>query len=370
MSITMRALPSLLLLLAANTSAAQAVPTITLSGPRTTFGSDVELNSVRGAALLSDGRVVVADGGNSRVVVFAPSGSLQKMFGREGSGPGDFQNLYRLYGVGDTIVTWDSGLSRMVLYKPDGTIIRNVSLPAVAKHVVSIAAVRNATQYYATIRAGGGRPATGLYLDTVSVILVDGNTETPAQLGRRAFHYSYFAVEKSGTTTYNTPFLGATLMASAAGKLLTLPIGETEVIITRADGSTGGRVALPITRPNAPDRAKRFADSLIASVRESERDPGWVSRIRAAFGPNFPAARPAIAQRAVTVGTTVWFQSFQEPNEATTNWFIVDARQERLVGQVTLPKMSRVLAGTDRQVLLLLRDSDGVETIGLFDLRR
>jgi hypothetical protein len=353
-------------------SHAQSVPTLALSGPQMHVGvDDVDLHGVSGAGLLADGRIVVGDRGNSRVVVFDRAGKLQKSFGREGNGPGDFASLQYLTAFGDTIVTWDSGQSRITLWTPDGKIIRSVPLPSVAaNHVVHINAVGGPLDYIATISGGSRRTATGLFTDTAVVLRVDGRAERPSPLGSQPWKYSYFQPIGSATTTWAVPFLGETLVAISGGKILTLPLGESTVSIARPEGKVGRPVTLPVARAESKVRARNYTEALIASVKEKDRDPAWMKRLRVAFGPDFPYGRPAVAERAVPVGSTVWYQVFSEPTDRTTTWFIVDAVNERLAGRVALPKTSRVLGGNGANVLVMMRDADGVESVGLFSYRR
>src|SRR5690625_4203127 len=68
---------------------------------------------VAGTLRLSDGRVVVADGGSGEVRVFDAEGRHLATGGGQGDGPGEFRNLSRLYRLpGDTILAWDAGLRR------------------------------------------------------------------------------------------------------------------------------------------------------------------------------------------------------------------------------------------------------------------
>lgn len=352
-------------------ASAQPVPDWTLRGPRVEVGSPaVELHRVRGAGLLSDGRIAIADGGNARVVVASPAGAVEREFGRRGSGPGEFEMLYFLTAIGDTLVTWDSGTRRVALWKPDGTPIRSTALAAVTNLAVELKAVRTPTEYVAVLRTARMRPATGLYIDSATLIAIDARTGKHAEIETREWSYSYFNRSDRGTSTSATPFLGSTLLAGAAGKMTMLTLGSTSVHITRADGSRGATVQLPITAPsNTGARAKAYGDSLIRSAPNG--GASWARRVEAMFSSNFPPAKQqARAQRAVTVGRSVWFQAYPEAADSLTSWLVVDVHEERLAGRVLLPRSANVLGGNDRQVLVLLRDEDGVESVALFDIVR
>jgi hypothetical protein len=85
------------------------------------------LSGVVGAVRLSDGRVVVANGGTRELRVFDPDGELSDRVGRTGEGPGEFRSIGFL-GVlrGDSILVYDGRLHRTSVFDADGTFITTV----------------------------------------------------------------------------------------------------------------------------------------------------------------------------------------------------------------------------------------------------
>jgi hypothetical protein len=84
-------------------------------------GEMYEFSHIAGSARLSDGRIVVADGGSNTLRFFDSSGVFIKSAGGHGGGPGEFQNLQSFYVLpGDTLVagglrgdlSWFSGTGR------------------------------------------------------------------------------------------------------------------------------------------------------------------------------------------------------------------------------------------------------------------
>lgn len=74
------------------------------------------------AIRLDDGRVVVADAGNSRLVEFDADGSLRSTLGRRGEGPGEFRNMLVMRTwIGDSIVVWDDRARRVSVITPEVT---------------------------------------------------------------------------------------------------------------------------------------------------------------------------------------------------------------------------------------------------------
>ncbi|MCA9739034.1 MAG: hypothetical protein R3E98_08090 [Gemmatimonadota bacterium] len=82
--------------------------------------SETLLSRVADARLLPDGGVAVADGGSSSIRIFDADGRLRTTRGRAGEGPGEFASLSALHLYSpDTLVAWDSRLSRLTLFPPD-----------------------------------------------------------------------------------------------------------------------------------------------------------------------------------------------------------------------------------------------------------
>lgn len=354
---------SALLAVPAIATAQANVPLLRLAEPLFTTG-DLELHRVSGSGILPDGRIAIANSGTSNVIVVNRNGTIDRRFGQEGTGPGDFGGLDGLTTFGDTIVTWDGLLHRITLWRPAGTVIRSELLPAPSEQgtVASLESIASPSSYTGTFRTYSPQPMNGLYLNRAALFSVNGTTQR--DLGRHPWFYSYFYAEGNGTSTFSTPFLGRTLVASAGGKTLILPFGQTRADVIRPDGTRGG-VSLPIERVAGQQRAKAYADSMIAA--EKNPNPAWVRRFRTMFGADFPVPElQAVAQRAVTVGSTVWFQEFQQPQSTTVTWWIVDVKSEAVVGRLALPSAVRILGGTDREVLARLMDGDGVQSVAVY----
>ena len=84
----------------------------------------VLLERTRGARFLSDGRIVVADAGPRRVMVFDSVGALVERFGGRGEGPGELGSIAALHVCGgDTIAVVD-GRRTVHLFDKDGAFAR------------------------------------------------------------------------------------------------------------------------------------------------------------------------------------------------------------------------------------------------------
>lgn len=351
---------------------AQSPATWTLRPPRAEIGhGEIELHRVRGAAMLPDGRFAIADGSDRRVHVVSARGTVERTLGRAGGGPAEFQSIQRLDAVGDTLIVMDGLSQRMTLWHADGTLLRTVPLSAPAARIVEGHGVlAGAHEYVITMPGGAVPPRNGLFHDTLQLQVHDARTGSRRDLGAREWAMSYAVNESDGATRYGTPFLGRTLVAASRGRLVLLPLGAVVAEILGSDGKPTARVALPIAqRPFDRTRVRAYRDSLLAMPGADGRRVR--ARIEYVFGDAFPMPRHvAAAQRAVTVGGSVWLQAYPTGDEPTVPWFVVDVERARLVARVPLPRGWIVLGGDDRWALVLRRDDLGVESVGAYEIDR
>jgi len=91
-------------------------------------GPGHDLDQVRGATRLSDGRIVVANGGSRELRFFDRNGAYLSASGRQGRGPGEFVSLVVLQRLpGDTLAALDGDLRRVSIFSPSGTLVRSLA---------------------------------------------------------------------------------------------------------------------------------------------------------------------------------------------------------------------------------------------------
>lgn len=84
-----------------------------------------QLDGVKAVARLSDGRIVVADGGSRQLRFFSAEGRHLASAGRKGGGPGEFDAISWMgVGAGDSVLVWDAQPSRLSVFTPDGVFAR------------------------------------------------------------------------------------------------------------------------------------------------------------------------------------------------------------------------------------------------------
>ena len=89
-------------------------PLLSLGGPGD------ELNQVVGALLLTNGSIVVADGGNQVIHLFSAEGLREKSLGGAGDGPSEFRVLQAIGVAGDDMFwAYDFSHHRVSFFGPD-----------------------------------------------------------------------------------------------------------------------------------------------------------------------------------------------------------------------------------------------------------
>lgn len=101
-------------------------PEFVLGGLGTPGDSAHLIWNIFGAVPLSDGRIaMLTPGGDTKVLVFEPSGGLSASFGRTGRGPGEFYYPRHFQVLkGDTIAVWDHMFGPVYYFDPSGSLLR------------------------------------------------------------------------------------------------------------------------------------------------------------------------------------------------------------------------------------------------------
>lgn len=170
-------------------------------------GSQV-LGAMESATVLPDGSFVVATG-DPGVFWFDSDGSFVRQLGRPGRGPFEYQGSLAVRPVGENIAVWDGGNRKLLIFAPDGTNLREWTRLGRA---VSDFAVRGDTLY--AYHSGG------INEDYVSIYHYD-NQKAPAEaLGQApGEHFPLSLLEGSGDLTFANN-QGLLLYASPAEPVL------------------------------------------------------------------------------------------------------------------------------------------------------
>jgi hypothetical protein len=339
-----------------HTAALMPTPAFALGeAPRVRWGlaesGDLTLFGVEGGALLP-GAVVVADGGNHRLIRWALDGELLGMSGTRGEGPGEFRIIAWLQATAEGLALYDGPARRISWFGEDGTFLRSMQLrmdPPTPRSVDGIVAsgaslaVVGPSEVIAYPMAYADPTGSAGPLPVHGDLAVYDSASTPMrEIGRTTLIEWYEDPDIEGFPLANRMEM-PTVHWSARDDLMAI----TDVVRHRVDVLELGRrrtvileelSRIPFVPDSIPEEYHLAADSLQAyrDVRVDARARLWVK----------PAVAPGI--------------------EATT-WRVFDVDGMR-VGQLSLPTDATILDATADLILLSRRSELDVESVELWDL--
>lgn len=333
-----------------------------------------ELAQVLGVARLSDGRIVIADGGSTELRLFSPTGSFLRVIGRKGPGPGEFDGIQLMLRSADTLVVHDRQ-SRLQVFSPDGALLRSYARPVfpgrsvlswpgmlsdgsgvvqgvdavtdtVSPRVTATASLGLRAASSATVRAFAqipvfervrinGRPA-GLFLGAVSRVAVMGSRVCSGY----ALRWEIQCFDRSGR------LISRTIRTVNPGR------------VTNADKEEFRKGYALANRNQPPERVRAQIDMLQFADQ------------RSAFGRFVPSPTGEL-----WVGEFVVLESFVPGRRGTvipqksTTWSVIGS-DGSWVADVTLPAGFSLLDAGRDYVAGIELDEDDIESVVVYRLRR
>jgi len=348
------------------TRSLDSLPTARLGEPVTVLGdAGVPLGDVVGAGRLSDGRLVVADGGNSVLHWFAADGRLVGSFGGPGDGPTEFRTIQAM-GVlaGDTVWVYDFAHQRVTFVSPDRSASRVTSLrprlgSGLAVGILSDGTILAAESWSSTGVAGAAQP--GLNREPVAYVSYSREGELRDTLTLVPGREVILRLEDGRAVMGSAPLGRSAVHAVADDRLV---VGDQEERELR-EYTVAGRLARVIRWGGADLRVdQRWEEAWraerLASVGRGER--AEVERQLA--GTVLPERRPAFGHLLPGAVGGVWVGDYPMPGAEPAEWVYFDSAgvaTERL----RMPARFHPLQIGGGWVLGVARDAYDVETVEL-----
>jgi len=327
-----------------------------------------QLSQVQSARRLSDGRIVIANGGTHDLRFFDAAGTHLTSAGREGEGPGEFKGLGLVIVLpGDTLAAYDWNLRRVSFFDPGGGFVRSVGFDYPAGFPTPLG--RFGDGAWLCTRAftfSPGNDGSEIVRDTVPFLVFDPSGTLRDSIGR--FPGTEFYVRSSGHNAFasSLPF-GRTTEAAVIGDRFYAghtaryeiarytPAGGTELIL-RLD-----RAPVAVTADDlARYKAERLADADATFRQQTARNLEDMP---------YPATFPAFADLMVDPDGNLWALDFSRPGDERRRW-VVFAADGRARGAVETPPGLRVLDIGRDYVLGVWQDDLDVEHVRRYELRR
>ena len=329
-----------------------------------------QLFEVQFATVLSDGRIVVGNGGTYEVRFFSASGEFEQSVGGQGQGPGEFSFLSSAFSrlQGDTIRTYDGSTRRITDFSPDGVLVH--STPLTGPDANDLGA-----HFTGTFR--DGRLAVSVLDTPPPAEIADGDVVRPARV--------YWTLEPDGTPGARITTLvdRELLVREFDGRLafVTLPLRVSpqgapheDFVVTLPDRSE--------VRWYAPDGGLRRVARWDAPIREMTPElydryveglpypPDRRARIREQNeGLPLPSSVPTIEALRIDPSGQVWLQKFRLTPDEPGAWTVL-APDGTWLGDVIMPDGLDVREIGRDYVVGIRRDELEVEYVEVYALDR
>lgn len=324
---------------------------------------EAEFYRVAGAVRLASGEIAVADGGSNQVRYFGPDGSFRRTFGRQGSGPGEFQSMGRLIRFGDTLAVHDGRNGRLTLFRDDSLL------------ATLIVRASNSTERFSIHdRLADGRwlAGTGVsprfssrpYRDSIAVGIFPASGDGEIQL--LGWFPGPWIVSIEGQITGLAGFFSWVSSRVAGREILVVDADQERLRRFAPDGTELRDAAIPV-------RGQPLTPELIDQAKRRETGPGenpvqaraWLD-VR--YAPDVLPDRLPFRGFLVDSETLVWLEEYRV-DQAPGKYFVLSL-DARLLAVVTVPAGFRATdIGLD-YCLGVETDADGVESIVMYRITR
>jgi hypothetical protein len=325
-----------------------------------------QLFQVSSAVLLTDGRLVIGNGGTKELRFYDAKGRYLESVGREGEGPGEFGAVGSIGIAGDSLCAFDWRLVRASVFDLDGVFVR--SYPVRVQGIASPNAI-------GVFRDGGWVLLSGFVFspqdvaavvrDTSLVVHLHSDGVVADTIGR--FPTTEYFVWGDGTTT--------TAASRAFGRSLAYAVGDARVYLGDTERyeisgySPGGMLEWILRRSGAP---RKVTGADIQAYKEVDRRRLVDARFRQQMERllaemPYPGEMPAFGDLKTDVLGDVWVSEYKAPGADSLRWTVYDP-EAKPVARVSLPAELQVTQIGVDFVLGLWRDEVDVEHVRLYGL--
>jgi hypothetical protein len=342
---------------------------------------EYEFYNVTGGLVLPGGGIVIANEGSSELRFYDAAGRHVRSVGRNGSGPGEFRNLYALVHFGaDSLAVWDSGNARWSVHDLEGSFARTFRLTApdgkpyfpgedpvvfADRSVLAFAGSNmmeepsGVFEQDVQLRRFG---SDGVFLNDVVEVTLFRMRIQRGQI-RSAMTRIPFSARSQFSTTGNAFWVGRQEDYSVE---LYDPGGGLMRIVR--DGSYS---PVPITAQHIERERVARLDTMRAML---ERMPmmgrAWLEAQEKNLATlEFPEHFPAYSEIMSDAEENLWVQGFPLPGEPPPPWSVFDG-QGRLLGLVSMPDGVKPLEITGAYLLGLTVDDLGLEYVVLHTISK
>jgi len=321
--------------------------------------------------VLSDGRIVVGDGGTQELRVFDSTGTWLATWSRQGQGPGEFDGLGALFrAAGDTVLAYDYGSLSLTTIGPTGTFVARtrlvLPLERYAARPVGVLGKGGLVVAAQPLAVPGDRP--GVRRDTLQLYAGFRGAGRGDSLGPVPGDEAVVASTANSVAIMSRPF----------GKVSVIVVSEDRIYVGAADGfafdvrGPDGRVRRIVRRafdqvPVTKEDLDRYFALEFAAVPSTERESSPF--LKMAREAPLPDAKPPFTGALVSQPGDLWVAEFVDPGDDRRTYSVFDTTG-RWVARVPMPARFRPTVVADTWMVGVWYDQNDVPHVRRYGVRR
>ncbi|MEP6834255.1 MAG: hypothetical protein ABJB74_12725 [Gemmatimonas sp.] len=337
---------------------------------------------------LSNGDIALADQGSTRLLIFGRDGQMKKELAHKGSGPGEIAGNFMLTSMGDTLLAFEQSpisIGAVNVFDAVTGFVARIS-PHAQNYSGRMSALAPLSDRAWTVQRGSlGRaiysiPAVGEFMpdsQTLGVLQLAATADSSTVTWLPPIVRSWMVVVpiegatgvNGSPTTLPVPFAfkGSILNTTSNDRLWLVNTISGELVAYDAEGKRVVETTLHIP-------AKRIEASELTSARNAATANAKNSVAKAAANGRFyakalPKTLPLFSEIFAGDSGELWLKTFELlPNKAQR--FVVVARDGHPIATVVIPAELRLQHIGRDFVLALSADSQGVESVVEYALKR
>lgn len=322
---------------------------------------------VVGFVLLEDGRMVLADGENSEIRIYAPSGQRLRTLGGRGEGPGEFMGLSGLSsGPGDSLMAFDEAVQRLTVLTREGDVVRTARVAGAPRALGTV--IPTVSGSFIGIERGGTAPTEpdDIVRDTVRIGVLSPELEWAGEVARipGPAAVTFSAMGRAAT---RSPVFAPRWVADGAGECAFVSPGDAPEVL-RVHPRQPVQVDtlafdIEARRPTSDDLDRWMEATL------SEGPPEAAQMARMLFeGLPRMMTMPHFSGLSVDPYGLLWLEEYA-PDGLSQRWFVVSHEGEML-GYVETPRAMRLVGVGEERMYGVVRGELGEAVLQVWRLDR
>lgn len=336
-------------------------------------GPHAEFSGYIRPALLSDGRIVVANGGSQELRIFDSTGAWLKTVGRSGAGPGEFTALGWLHvGVGDTLRTYDWSLLRVSVFSPEGVYQRGVMMgvDGGGGTLRPQGVLANGALVASTQKSIDMRSAAGVRRDTSMLFLYDPDGRLLDSLGNFPGSEAWINRTEQSVSVQNRPFGKHLMVVGHDASIYVGTADAPELTVLRPDGSAERVISWSApARPVTPEIIDAYIVATVAGASRGreDRSAGLTEMLK---GAPYPNEMPTYSSILLANDGSIWVGQYLPKGQGERQTFNVIDRSGAPLGPIELPPRFTPSQVTSDRIVGIWKDDDDVSHVRVHRLVR